>query len=261
AADGTPLRAFDHEGEVGSLLFSPNGQYLVIGGRNCSCGVDVLSLADGLRVSWVTTARMVGIGFSPDGTWLLTASQNAWVKCCAGAPGLSVWAFPDATKLYDLVDAYPPYSATAAVLSPDGELVAAQEDALVLRQVSDGTVVWSQTADELPIGFDADAQTLVTMSDNSLIYRRASDGELVRTVNDDSPFIATAFSSDRALLASCHADGTIKLWRTADGTLLRIYTNTAASCVAFSPDSGRIAWGREDGSIAVASIPYGPGGQ
>ena len=260
ADDGTPLRVFSRRGQIGSLRFSPDGQYLVIGGAYCTCGVTAVRLADEKVVCVLPVAPVVGMGFAPDGRSLLIASRSVWLKCCSGQAGLTIWAIPEATELYTLVNDFE-YFATAAVLAPDGAHVAVREEELLLRQTSDGAVVWSQSVDETPIGFDADGRMLITKSGNSLWFRRMTDGEHLGNVEDDSQFIATACSSDYRLLASCHDDGTIKVWRTGDGALLRIYTDTAARRVAFSPDSGRIAWGCGDGSLVVARIPENLSGQ
>src|SRR6266566_6312492 len=64
-----------------------------------------------------------------------------------------------------------------------------------------------------------------------------------------------AFSPDSAMLASVgdEAEGRLKLWRVADGTL--IYSVDAhkggARCVAFSPDGKLIATGGQDGVVKL----------
>lgn len=65
-----------------------------------------------------------------------------------------------------------------------------------------------------------------------------------------------AFSQDGTRLCSGAADGTIRLWDPARGTLLQILENPSGDVqsVAFSPGGDRIASGSADGSISLWRI-------
>src|SRR5690349_9438509 len=64
---------------------------------------------------------------------------------------------------------------------------------------------------------------------------------------------ATAFSPDGANLVSGSYDQTVKLWRTADGALLRTLLGHTASVgtVAYSPDNNTVASGSADLTIKL----------
>jgi WD40 repeat protein len=72
--------------------------------------------------------------------------------------------------------------------------------------------------------------------------------------------IAVAFSPDGRRLASASADGTVKVWNTADGHQLyhcRGHTGAVTS-VVFSPDGNTLVSGSADGTVKVWNVPPTP---
>jgi WD40 repeat protein len=73
------------------------------------------------------------------------------------------------------------------------------------------------------------------------------------------PVISVSFSPDGRLLASGSEDNTIKLWRVADGSLVRTlrgHTDRVTS-VSFSPDGRLLASGSRDGTIKLWRVADG----
>jgi WD40 repeat protein len=65
--------------------------------------------------------------------------------------------------------------------------------------------------------------------------------------------VGLEFSSEGSLLASVHRDGSIKIWRTRDGSLAGTLSHTTDRnlCIAVSPKEDLIATGTEDGLIRI----------
>ena len=88
-----------------------------------------------------------------------------------------------------------------------------------------------------------------------------ADGRPVYSVAHDDYIWGVAFSPDGGTLATASRDGTIKLWRVADGALLQTLTGHAGENlirVAFSPNGDVLASvGAEDRSLRLWRVPDG----
>ena len=200
-----------------------------------------------------TTSTTLGVGFSPDGRYVVSGGGEAltrvWnrtnaqqVRALAGyAGGTEVATFsPDSTSLLTTFGA-PNYSArllnvatgaierefvghtsflSSAVFSADGHRIA--------TGASDGTArLWDVTTGQ---------QILVFSSPGSLI-------------------VAVALSSDGEVLATGASDGMVRLWNTANGQLLRSlqppFDAGSARSLDFSRASGELLVGWDEGVLQV----------
>lgn len=81
----------------------------------------------------------------------------------------------------------------------------------------------------------------------------------LHSLSSSSTTRSLAFSYDGSVLASGHTDGTINLWKTNGGALLRVLKtrDKAVTALAFSPDGELLASGGEDSSIVIQSANEG----
>ena len=104
-----------------------------------------------------------------------------------------------------------------------------------------------------------DGTHLAVASTIGVFLYDASTLEEVRYIPTDAPVRSVAFAPDGQTLASGSRDGTVRLWRVADGVLLRTlegHTDGVWS-VAFAPDGATLASGSRDGTVRLWRVADG----
>lgn len=207
--------------------------------------------------------------FSPDNTRLVTGGTERTIQ---------LWSVTSPPQLIDFID-FGTTSARNAEFTLDGTKV--------VIAVGNGVVIW-----DLVTGFETiftfpEQQNVsdIKVSPDGVTFF-ASNGSgvadtfwirqldlatqtVLRTfVGHTDAIHSIDLSSDGEYLISGGADFTVRVWSVADGTLLQTYdqecgyyTHTGGEGVprvVFSPDDQLFAYGRNDGTIAVARNPYAP---
>jgi len=149
---------------------------------------------------------------------------------------------------------------TVVAFSQSGELLASGgwSGTVQLWQLPQGSAVrhWRGHGDSVNgIAFlDADQQ-LVTAGYDGILERRGLGGELLQQVSGLIP--VTHMDADGAIdrLVTGHSDGSVRLWKASDFTLLveRKLHGGAVKAVAIDPQGGRYASSGTDGSVAIWS--------
>ena len=89
------------------------------------------------------------------------------------------------------------------------------------------------------------------------IWDAATGGILDSWPADPGYAAGMGLSPDESLLATAGSDGSVKVWETKTGALVRTFSPAGTHTVAFSPDGARIASGGTSGVLRVWDVDTG----
>jgi len=211
-----------------SLAFSPDGQTLVIGGRDIVYVFDVNKwISWEIYLNEVFRGSLSSVAVSPDGQFLLiTASESG------GSENNYIWDFAT-LEFSHLLRGYVD-SIHSAVYSPNGLWVAGG--------ATDGKIyIWDVETGEM----------VYTLGD-------AEIDEMPNTVADIlGPIGSVAYSPDGHLIILGNDDGTIEVWDVDARELVNILHGhtDGLTTVLFSPDGWFIASASVDGTVRIWGVP------
>ena len=228
------MAKLQHNGSVGSAVFSPDGQKLATACDdktariwNAQTGQELLRLEhdDGVNAA----------AFSPDGRKLATASSDYTAR---------IWDAMTGRELLRLDLDGPVY---AAAFSPDGQKLVTACNAPTAR-------IWdAQTGKELlrlehddsviAAAFSPNGQKLATACiDNTARIWNAQTGKELQKLEHDYRVHAAVFSPDSRKLATASSDYTARIWDAMTGReLLRLDLDGSVYAAVFSPDGQKLA--------------------
>ena len=241
--------------DVYALAFSPDGDYLVIGGGR----LDVWQFS---RNDWARTPSdtqnnyVTMLAFTPDGVAIgIGTSQSQFRIDPPVSPG-GYGAFdeyPHSGRLTAF--AFSPTSKTLATTGSEGmaklwDYTNELSDSSFLKAYSGHTAAINS------VQFTPDGLELITASsDSTILVQRVDTGEVRLTLHDDGPVNKIAVSPDGRTLLS--AGSTIKFWRLSDGLRLRTFDAEVqgVSALDISKDGRFFAYGRQDGTVVLGRMP------
>ncbi|MFN6569543.1 AAA-like domain-containing protein [Dendronalium sp. ChiSLP03b] len=201
-------------------------------------------------------AAIRGVNFSPDGNFLATVSEDKSIK---------IWRSDG--KLFQ-VFARQQNAILALSFSPDGKLLSTVDetgavklwnwqDGILLQTLkTEGKNVWNAS-----INFSPDGENIAAIDDSNEtinIWSKNQNWKLTKNIKDAETNILyvnylPSNSSDEQLLASANKDGTVKIWRSKDATLLKTINahNQAVLHISFSEDGQFLATASEDTTVKI----------
>ncbi|MEO1375305.1 MAG: WD40 repeat domain-containing protein, partial [Cyanobacteria bacterium J06635_10] len=212
-------RLEDHQDDVNSVLFSPNGKILASASDDKTIK---LWNIDGSLVKTLEghQEEVWSLDFNRDGTNLASIDKNGMIK---------LWNIKDKTLIKNIP--YEPNKSESFGLAynvkftPDGKLLATAGGGknIKIRQF-DGSLYKELEGHDFPvrdISFTPDSKVLASASDDRTVKLWNIDtGKVIHTFpKHKNAFMSVSFSADSKLLAAATYGGIIKIWNMNDYTV------------------------------------------
>jgi WD40 repeat protein len=243
----------DQLGATGGLFLGDGTRFAAVG----RLGTIGCWKTDDGDMLWSGAEKRVGgltsLDVSPDGEWLVCASENGHIALRRTADGRREAEFGQGVGgvVHDVC------------FTPDGKLVAAACDDRLVRfwnpRTGKQVHAFVGHADAvLSLAFSSDGDWMISGGRDSTIQMwEMRTGQSVRVIRKHAFHVSgVALRRDNRMLASASWDHTLKLWDMESGEL-RLNIESASvrfNCVAFLPDGAHLLAGCSDKSACV--IPF-----
>lgn len=195
--------------------------------------------------------RVTGAVFSPDGTRVLTSSEDGTLRLVSATTGALISEY---TAVGD---------ATCVAFNTEGTRFAYGESGgnVVLRETANGAIIRTFAGHAGRVNAVAvspnGAQILSAGSDRRALLWNVADGTILRDFGSTLAVNAVAFNpADATIVATGGEDALIRLWNVTGGENIGTLTGHtgAVNAVAFSPDGTRLFSGGDDDMVRVWTV-------
>lgn len=211
-ADGAFTRTFTHERTVAAVAFDPKGRRIAAATYG-GVALWYARIADQKPLVLKWAGSHIGLAFSPDGKFLMSAMQENQ---------LHGWRLSDAKNLK--MGGYPAKVRSLAFMA---------KGAAMATSGSRGAVVWPFSGPNGPLGREA---AEVGYDEAAMVTRVAT--------TPGKAIIAAGLDDGRVWVMNAASGERVEIRRDK---------GAAISALDITPDGSRVAWGDEDGAAGVAS--------
>jgi len=220
AADGSLQHALTVGTGLDAARFSPDGQGLATAGFDGRIRLWDVEQGTLVRRFARSGGSIASLAFVDDGAALVSGGSYPSTR-------MESWNPADGTLTRTLTHLAQVVKRVA--FSADSELLAVAvpfDERVDILRAGNGRRLysWNTHARAEDVAFSpTKAMVAIPGADNTVVIRRLSDGQVVRTLTGHQEYVTgLAFSHDGSLLASgSFFSGTIRLWRTSDWSLVR----------------------------------------
>jgi WD40 repeat protein len=244
-----------HQGDVGSVDFSPDGQSLASGSSDKTVRLWNVKNGESIHVLKGHQSSIRSVDFSPDGQSLASGSSDNTVRLWDVKNGESIHVLKGHQDDVNSVD-----------FSPDGQSLASGSDDKTVRlwDVKNGASIHVLKGHQdyvRSVGFSPDGQSLASGSwDKTVRLWNVRNGESIHVLKGHQKSINSVdFSPDGQSLASGSYDETVRLWDVKNGESIHVLKGHQddVRAVDFSPDGQSLASGSSDNTVRLWDVKNG----
>jgi WD40 repeat protein len=241
---GSDVALMYHDDAILSIVFSPDGKYVLTGGGDADRTARVWKATTGQEISRIThDARVNSVAFSPDGQLAASASDDFKVYIWDAQTGEIISFIEQEVGL------------TLVKFSPDGQriLTSGYDSRLSIWEVKTGEQVIMMQMNNMTMdaSFSPDGNRVVTanLDGSARVWDAVTGAEISYMIHDNNVEYAI-FSPDGNYVASGSQDRTVRVWDAKTGNeIARISHPDWVTALAFSPDSQHVLSGSFVGAI------------